>query len=743
MFIDSDLLPEEGYDIPNSGAFADEENDYLSRTFSASGTTATFSMFVKRASLGVIQSLFGYSNGVNASFGLKFLADDTIDFFSYTSAYTGRKQTSAVYRDVAEFYHLVFVIDTSNATSSDRLRLYVNGLRVTDFSSSVDPSLSASLNLSQSWAWRVGAEGGVHNRFLSGYISEFLFIDGQALTPSDFAQTDVRTGQWVAKKYTGTYGTNGFYLDFQNGANLGEDQSGNNNDWTNSGVTQSVDSPTNNHALLNPLSALNGSTVSNSGRGFTTDATTGGGIHSSIAMPSSGKWKIQVKPQSGTTSQLARIGLITELGTLSTDRYLYLENGNKFSVAGGSESYGASYTDNDIIDVLFDADAGELRFYKNNVDQGLAFSGLTGLELFLIIYDSNSGTLSGQVRFSEAEWTYAAPSGYKSLCAQNLPEPAIKLPENYFKPIIYDDGAGSKTVGFQPDLVWFKSRGSAFNHKLVDSVRGATLATSSNTTAVEATEATGLTSFDANGFTVGADTDYSDTTGVGMVAWCFKEGATPGFDIVQYSGDNTANRNIGHGLGVAPDFALIKRLDSAEDWFAWHQGLTGNDYFLKLNDNSAESNTASPFGTGNWSSTQFMVDNDATNNANATGTDNYIAYLFAEVEGFSKFGSYTGNGNTDGPFVYCGFRPAFVMVKRTSSIGSWQIYDAVRSTFNESTLVLQADASSVEADTTVNEIDILSNGFKLRGTGANSNANASSYVFMALAESPFKYANAR
>jgi hypothetical protein len=210
----SNAISAGGYDINNSLRFKRSSSAYLSRTMSASGTTCTWSVWVKRGQLGVIQGIFDFTDGVTTSFGIEFTASDTIDFYNFLNLYTMRLNTTQVFRDPSAWYHIVAVIDTTNATSSDRARLYVNGQRVTAFSTATYPTQNLAMNISTSRAFDIGATGATHTQNFDGYLAEFNFIDGQALTPSSFGETDPVTGSWVAKKYTGTYGTNGFYLPF-------------------------------------------------------------------------------------------------------------------------------------------------------------------------------------------------------------------------------------------------------------------------------------------------------------------------------------------------------------------------------------------------------------------------------------------------------------------------------------------------------------------------------------------------
>ena len=418
--------------------------------------------------------------------------------------------------------------------------------------------------------------------------------------------------------------------------------------------------------------------------------------------------------------------------------YGYFGNNGAVYVNGAAGvAYGASYTAGDVIGVALDMDTGDLEFFKNNVSQGVAFTGLVGT--FHPSFSDGSNTYSANlsIEFPEASWTYSAPTGFLALSTKNLPEPAITKPTNYFAPIIYDDGVGAKTVGFQPDMVWFKTRGSIGHHKLVDSVRGATIAFTPSSVSLEATDTSGLTSFDTNGFTVSTNVNYSDTTGVGMVAWSWKKGITQGLDIVSYTGTGV-NQAVAHNVGSRPEMVFFMARDTTANEKKWvyhaSSGIT-KGWNLDSNVTKITDATVMPALT----TTTFTVGTSTLSNESTKG---YVAYLFSEVEGFSKIDLYLGNGSTDGVFVYCGFRPAYVLIKRSASAGSWYMYDTTRSTYNLTKETMVADGNAAEV-TTVSEIDILSNGFKLRAADGAVNTNAAAYIFLAFAESPFKYSRAR
>ena len=329
----------------------------------------------------------------------------------------------------------------------------------------------------------------------------------------------------------------------------------------------------------------------------------------------------------------------------------------------------------------------------------------------------------------------------------------INKPTDYFNTVLFTGNGSTQSVtgvNFQPDWVWIKDRVEARDHKLTDVVRGVTKALRTNGTTAEETDATGLTSFDTDGFTLGggynrngnniaswnwlADNTSGSSNTQGSITSTVSVNTTSGFSIVSYTGTG-ANATVGHGLGVAPDVIITKNRTSAgSNWVVLHKSIfNSSDTIVALNstDASYTQGTANYQGTNPTSSVFYVGTGDNTNKS----TNNIISYCFAEKKGFSKFGSYTGNGSTDGTFVYTGFKPAFVIIKRTDSTGSWVIEDSVRSPSNSSMKVLYANLSNAE-ETLDPYFDLLSNGFKIRWTSTFINASGGTYIYMAFAENP-------
>jgi hypothetical protein len=612
----------------------------------------------------------------------------------------------------------------------------------------------------------------------------------------DFGEFSETTGVWTPKRFSGPWnvgtGVNGFYLNFSDNSGvtsttLGKDQAGSNN-WTpnNFSVTAGagndslVDTPTpygtdtgaggevrGNYATLNPLNSNATVALSNGNLQAVANATNWFPSLGTIGM-SSEKWYWEQTITSGTDAfvGLGAVGASIAAGfypgVQSTTYSYYASNGNKYNNNSNS-AYGATWTLNDVIGTAFDADAGTLTFYKNGVSQGTAFSGIpanTYLPMIAVVAD----TLS--MNFGQRPFAYTAPSGFKALVTTNLPEPTVVQGDDYFNTVLYTgDGSnprGITGVGFQPDFVWLKNRSAGWGHRLSNAVVGANYALETNNTNAELfqNQYGYLTSFNSDGFTVTAgvtDDYFTNNSGDNYVAWNWKaDGAgasngdgtisstvsvstTSGFSIVTYTGNGgNAPATIGHGLGVAPKMMILKFSDAVSAWSVYHASL-GNTKRLTLNTTDAENTSTGYWNNTSPTSTVFTVGIDF----NQFTPYNYVVYCFAAIPGFSAFGSYTANGLADGPFVYTGFRPAWILFKVALGLGgeSWTIYDTKRGTYNVMGPTIFANLSNGEA--TNNSVDVLSNGFKLRSNSAALNYPTATMIFAAFAEFPFKNSLAR
>ena len=773
--------------ISKSLRFNSADSAYLNRTPASAGNrkTWTWSGWVKRSALGAIQFIFGAYDNSSASnstyTGIGFGSTDTLSVAGWSAAW---RTTTQVFRDTSAWYHIVVALDTTQATANNRVKVYVNGVEITAFGTTNNPTQNDDLGINATNQHRLGSINYSSPYYFSGYMTEVNFIDGQALTPSDFGLTNPQTGQWIPKKYTGTYGTNGFYLNFKDATStttLGLDYSGNANNWTTnnfsvtagSGNDSLTDVPTpwvaynttgdvggvvrGNYATLNPLYKGYGvytaaSTTLTNGNLDQTGNGSGNNCVGTQALV--GKVYFEITPTAvGAGSFFS--GIINESGSPR-----FYENTGTYYNGSSSSAYGASFTTNDVIGLAVDVDALSLTFYKNGVSQGTKTSAFPAGTWFPWFYTSNASALTAN--FGQRPFAYTPPAGFRSLCTTNLPATTIGFGltnqgDDYFDVTLYSGNATARSItnsgSMQPDFVWIKSRTDATNHTLFDSVRGTTKVLVSNLTNAESTDATSLTAFNSNGFSIGTSSNVNFGTNT-YVAWQWRAAGstvtntagtitstvsantTAGFSIVTYTGTG-ANATVGHGLGVAPGMVILKDRGSVNSWYVWHSSLTGSQCLL-LNLTNAVASSSTFWNSTIPSSTVFSLGTDSGPNR-STGT--YVAYCFAAVAGYSAFGSYNGNGSTDGPFVYLGFRPAFVLWKRSNGAESWWINDTDRLGYNGDNRALFPNASSTE--NTANNIDILSNGFKIRGSGGEVNASGGTYIYACFAESPFQFANAR
>jgi len=658
-----------GYQISRSLRFNSADSAYLSRTPGSAGNqqTWTLSMWVKRSKLGSTYRLFdAYTSASDTGYTLLgFSNEDKLIISGWSNNW---KITTQVFRDVSAWYHIVVAFDVTQATGSNRIKFYVNGTQITTFDTDVAPAQNTNHAVNGAIAHAIGRYSPGPSQYFDGYIADVYLLDGTATTPSTFAETDAITGQWVPKTPTGiSYGTNGFRLTFSDNSGttsttLGKDAAGSNN-WTpnnfsvasGSGNDSLVDTPTSygtdtgaggevrgNYCTWNPLKKVSSATAVNGNLAFT--VPTDGGIASTFAV-SSGKWYWEVVLSSGRTN----LGL----ATTSWDPAIYPGytaqgwsyssfNGNKVHNAS-STSYGASFTTGDVIGVAFDADAGTLTFYKSGTSQGQAFSGITGAVYPPALGADGGTTGAGDANFGQRQWAYAAPAGFKALCDTNLPAPVVAKPSTVMDVKLYTGNGSTQTIsglGFSPDFVWIKDRSQGNGHGLFDVIRGATKGLFSNLTNAEITASNSLTSFDSTGFSTGSGgtTFSTNINGNSYVGWCWDAGsstvtnnvgsitssvranASAGFSIVTYTGTGSG-ATVGHGLGVAPAFIVVKNRGATGDWFVYHSGVASPaSSYLLLNGTDAVGSSSSFWGSPN--STTFGI---KANSAHALNNNTYVA----------------------------------------------------------------------------------------------------------------------
>jgi len=798
MFASKDILlaAPSGYKISRSVRTRASATAYFNRTpaSATNQTTWTWSGWVKRGSLGGTQCLFCAGPSTATTNTYIGFSSDQFYFANYiSSSANGYILTTPVYRDPSAWYHVVVVWNTTDATATNRLKFYLNGTLITNGT----PTQNTTSAINAVTAHRLGVDTSGNNQYFDGYITEINFIDGQALTPSSFGEINPVTGVWQPKKYTGTYGTNGFYLNFSDNsaataAAIGKDYSGNGNNWTPNNISVTagatydsmLDVPTpyadggngrGNYATLNPLdtaTTMQASLASgNLDLNANTAASGNGNSRATIAV-NSGKWYFEATLSGYVGSSNLRAGW-------------------DFAIAGvgtGSSGITGAYKDvssNQTVIIAVDLDNLLAWVGSNGTwDAGDPSAGTGGTSISLSGYlavpfvRDNSATAGNggkwSVNFGQRPFSYTSPTGFKALNTQNLPAPTISNGAAYMAANIFTGNSATQTVNnsvnnvsFQPDLIWFKNRSNALDHAILDAVRGGTppLFLSSNLTTAEGSTGGGESiTYNSNGFAVISNNQRINFSGHTYVAWQWNAGnstvtntsgsisaqvranPTAGFSVVTYTGNGSNGATVGHGLGVVPAMMIIKSRNYGSvgwDWIVYHRSLNTSTEYLVLNSTAAKATAAGLWSTSS-STFGFPTAYSTTNSAGVTSPySNFVAYCFAAVAGYSAFGSYTGNGSTDGPFIYCGFRPRYFWCKRTDSTGSWQLHDTSRSTYNAAAEELYPNATAAEDTSWL--VDFLSNGVKIRSNSSSTDSNATggTYIFAAFAENPFKNSLAR
>ena len=694
--------------------------------------------------------------------------------------------STELYRDISSWYH---ILANSNGSAS---KFFVNGIEITVSGS---PNIGDINNAVEHY---LGSGGG--NYYLDGYLADVNFVDGTALTPSSF--TESKNGVLIPIKPNVTYGGNGWRLQFlQTGtgadsSGIGADTSGNDNHWAINNLTASdvvPDSPENNFCVMNSLVRTSGTKTFSEGNLKIVQSGQAYSFFQSTFSMRTGKWYAECRVNSVSAGLMIGISEqnmeVYRTGdnndphnTAGTVWYLKTGAGyvNGSSIAAGTFTSSDTYTDDDVIGIALDLDSStrNVKFFLNGTEVNSTDLSATGFidDIGFANNIYNGATLVwnfGQDSTHAGEETattnadangigafhHAPPSGFLAVCSSNLEEPTIgpnsdTVATDNFETVLYEGNGSTQNiaVNFKPDWVWIKNRDAADSHQIFDSSRGVTKAIFSDTNAAEGANDDTLTAFIATGFSLGDDV-VVNTDDESYVAWNWKaNGGTTvtnedgsidstvqantaaGFSIVTLTSPGSGTWSFGHGLGVKPDMIIQKYRTGNARWTTWHNLLTSGQY-LGLNETNAIASSGTPF---NFNITDTLIGGNANYDATSAAVVNYV---FAAVEGYSKFGVYTGNGNADGGYVYTGFRPAFILLKHTNATNSWRMFDNKRHAYNLNSEVLYASANNAEGSEVA--ADLLSNGFKLRASTGGSNTSAGTYLYMAFAEAPFKYANAR
>ena len=779
---------------------------YLSRTHDTGDTAKwTLSFWLKIADIDTsAQTYFSNNLTGNNAAAYIYIQDHQIKYWDGALVFA----TNALLRDPSAWYNIIVARDSAQSGTA-KGKVYINGSEVTSFATDNRASNIGTSYINTNTVHYIGYGSSnpvgsylAEMTFIDGaMLTESSFGETKAgiwIPKSTSGLTYGTNGFRLTFQGTGT-GTTSQGTTAQ--TNIGDDQSGEGHNWA---ATQGIastdvvlDSPTNNWATMNPLDG-NGPTISEGNLKVYGDTSYSvfEGFKGTFPM-SSGKWYWEVYidiggfTQTGITPTIATaVGSSTNL-SYHTNAMNYESNGNKAIGTGGNSispsgrttsSYGDSYTSGDIIGVALDLDSSTttLTFYKNNSSQGTAFSSLgesyaaefvpfhAGIQnnfgIFNFGQDSSfagnktSGSAGASDDNGVGDFYYSPPSGFLACCSANLPDPAIdpakdEEASDHFNTVLWTGNSTDRDitdVGFQPDFVWTKSRNVANSHHIFDSVRGVLKDLESDNDEQEGTEADSLEAFLSNGFSLGTNANVNSN--YTFVGWNWKAGGSAvtnddgsvqssvsantkaGFSIVKHE-NGSGTRTVGHGLNAVPELIIEKKIDATGDWLVQYTVQDGTNDYLRLNTNTNKANGANALPTATVYS------------PNVGGGADCLAYCFHSVDGFSKIGRYTSTNSADGPYVYLGFRPAWVMVKNATTAGSnydWAIYDNKRSPINPVALQLEANQQADDESTRGVPIDFLSNGFKPRNSYSESNGGSSNtYIYIAFAEQPFKYSNAR
>jgi len=808
-----------GQVIKGSLRFQNNSSTYLTRTPSSAGNRSAYtgSVWVKRTEFAPENNsnsnAYNYTifnAGTNSANNIDFIkfyknagTDDAnkIEYGSYTGSYQYHIMTNAKYRDPSGWYNVVW---NYNGTTA---KLYVNGEQITSFDTNTQNGGSSG-HFNNTVAHVIGHTCDQNNSSqFDGYMSQFYWIDGQTLEPDSFGFTDPLTNTWKPKKYTGTFGTNGFYLPMDNQDDFEKDKSGNGNHFTKNnfsgtsidpdvvkdspsgavfggraqtGITTTSSAPSN-YATLNPLWVDSyDASLTNGNLDYSCDLSGNYPDRFSTIGVSSGKYYVEFTVGALGNSTFYGVASnprqnLNYIGATSTS-WSYFQNGNKYN-NNSNTSYGASFTANDTIGIALDLDAKTLVFYKNGVSQGVAYSSLPDGTYFFGI--SQTGTASTKSNFGQKPYKYAPPQGFLPLSTASVtPKKVFTHPERYVGIATYkgsgstnqiisanavqlvDGGSNSST--FNPDWIWIADRYTNGGAKwLFDSVRGSNKYIQTNSSNRDGTRTFTINN---NGVSIPAgdgsynyndskqyvafylkaggssntfnvdDIGYSTTAAAGITEGDLSLtgasiGTKQGFSICKFNSPAAYDGSTwGHGLTQSPDFVIMKHTDNSGNFQVYHSSIPSNYLFLNAINAAAGSNnwtitsTTATCGAGLW-----------THNNVST-----VAYHWHDVPGLQKFGKFYGTRTNAQDYVYCGFKPAVVWLKRTDNTGKWALFDTQRNKFNVApTHNFLSDTVDEQGAATGDSIDIVSNGFVVRSTNAYTDSNSTQqYIFCAWAEAP-------
>jgi hypothetical protein len=690
-----------------------------------------------------------------------------------------------------EWYHVLFSVDTSQAASADRIRAWLNGIEMT---ANVVTAITQNANLvfGGNHPYQVNHFGYANTQALKGSLAQVFCVQGLSIQQGDYAPTDF--GESVTAGTNGSIwapvldstvktavdagdSNNSFLLSSDIGD--GTDDSVHANNFTPTSMSDATngsnDTPSDPYPVFNELHK-SGVTKTISEGGNTCSLNAGvGWVSLNVLVPPTGKYYCEFDCTTVNNGNTA-IGVCNphseQDATPRASGFLHWEaDGDRYLDGVQTATEVTSWTSADVVGLGINMDDKELLFYDNagNLDATVSFGsnvdGSSGVLVYLGQL-SGSGSQQASLIIESADMTHGLPTDYSELKVANFPAPAAQGAD-LFNPVLYTGdgvaiGSGGNAItgaGFQPDLVWIKHRSAGGNHRVTDSSRGATIKLSTDSTAVESTEAEGLTSFDSDGFTVGSNTGYNQST-VTYAGWCWKLAggtettnnngsvtttvqANDFMSLILWQSPNASGSayTVGHGL-TSPDLLIVRPRDAVSSWYTTGRigalpTFAGESGFYVILDGS-NARFTDGLTSGLWTTSTFSGATDTfefgTNTSIIQGDDQMLALAFKNVPGVCHIGEYTGNASTDGPFVHTGFRPRWIMIKGNVSPQEWLIYDTARDPFNDAaSLYLEPDTTNTEG-TNFKDVDILANGFKLRDVTATHNQSGTKYMYLALAD---------
>ena len=828
--------------VRQSMRFSSADSTYLYKTPSSGNQKVfTWAAWVKKLTNGVQRGIWSVGN--NAQFSLFFNSDDSLRV--WTNGGNGAIYTNNLFRDLCGWFHIAL----TSGNSSPYFNLYLNGVKCSSFSYDNRSNYPGSSNTEVSDGssqHHIGAWNNGGLAYFEGYLADIHFLDGTEVgSTNDVIDEfiEIKRGICIPKKYTGSYGTRGYHLEFKqtgtgtaSSSTVGADTSGNNEHYTSSGLNahdaNMPDCPENNFSTMNPLIDTNGADITALSKGalkITKSGTTYSFFQSTFGVRT-GKWYAEIRADSVSSARylvgIAEMNMETYMTGDSIDPHLttgtiwYDDSGyghyDGSGVAASTFSSNTGFNQGQVVGLALDMDSGTktIKFYVDGTlvtTKNLTANFTDHIGFAVNWYQANNGTwnfgqdstFGGQETAGGnsdengiGDFHTSVPSGYLALCTENLSDDDLAISPNenahltrsaeHFDTVVSvgnntdntditntgPAGGGSRatepsTLQFKPDLIFTFANSNASHNLATDSSRGAGYDQYISTASGQGNDTNGIKAFNSNGFRVGTSTNHN-VNSRDYFRFCFRANGgsktshsagdnsateastsqantTAGISIVEYTGDTsdhgtTYPSTFNHGLGKTPKLLIVKA-NAAVNWAVYHEDMNpGSSYnhVQALNATTGRSTANNAYWGGNTmtlNNNLFSAGSDNTTGAN--GTD-YIAYIFAEVEGFSKIGKFTGNASTDGAFVYTGFRPQHIITKASVNASAWHAYDA-NSDVNPVGFWRYNETTSYQD---YNYCDICCNGFKIRDNGTEANRSGERYIYVAFASSPIKYANA-